>query len=384
MKEITIMVPINAQAHSLHQPALTSLQDISERIPPKPVYSRTGPSVSLIAIAVSPRDISMSLSKRLQQMQDKSQLTKPDFSGLSLEEMDQMKIAFGHQQLGKPFKEVWDREQSWVTWFTQHYENSQKYEHQIFLHYIEKRVERAEVTQQAIPVTNVHQSEDQDSCPRDNQKPSHAQELCHAQVQEHGAPAGVPGDPSRVRLRPRPGQLRSDSRAGRRGQSESPRGEQPACPCDGAAPLPDGELDVPSGSALGSPGSHARAGRSVDECQSLAQLSHAGDLSADCCYAGDLTPEGNQERKRLWQLVQQFSKEFDECLKENVNQPSHSPKITLLEVFCGPSSQLTHQARQLGYRAERCGKGSMRSPIREWKKACVFTGHPEATQKYLV
>ena len=155
MKEITIMVPINAQAHSLHQPALTSLQ-ISERIPPKPVYSRTGPSVSLIAIAVSPRDISMSLSKRLQQMQDKSQLTKPDFSGLSLDEMDQMKIAFGRQQLGKPFKEVWDREQSWVTWFTQHYENSQKYEHQIFLHYIEKRVERAEVTQQAIPVTNVH------------------------------------------------------------------------------------------------------------------------------------------------------------------------------------------------------------------------------------
>jgi hypothetical protein len=92
--------------------------------------------VTPIAIAVSFQDISMSLSKRLQQMQDKSQLTKPDFTSLSLEEMDRMTIAFGRQQLGKPFKEVWDREQPWVTWFTQHYENSQKYEHQIFLHYI--------------------------------------------------------------------------------------------------------------------------------------------------------------------------------------------------------------------------------------------------------
>jgi hypothetical protein len=111
--------------------------------------------VTPIAIAVSFQEISMSLSKRLQQMQDKSQLTKPDFTSLSLEEMDRMTIAFGRQQLGKPFKEVWDREQPWVTWFTQHYENSQKYEHQIFLHYIETRVERAELTQQAIPVTNV-------------------------------------------------------------------------------------------------------------------------------------------------------------------------------------------------------------------------------------
>lgn len=154
MKLITIRVPINAQDHNLHQPALTSLQ-ISKGTSAKPLYSLTGPSVNPIAIAVSSRDISMSLSKRLQQMQDKSQLTKPDFSGLSLEEMDQMKIAFGRQQLGKPFKEVWDREQAWVTWFTQHYENSQKYEHQIFLHYIETKVERAELTQQAIPVTNV-------------------------------------------------------------------------------------------------------------------------------------------------------------------------------------------------------------------------------------
>ena len=76
---------------------------------------------------------------------------------LQVVQMDLMKIEFGRQQLGKTFKEVWDREQPWVTWFTQHYENSQKYEHQIFLHYIETKVERAGLTQQAIPVTNVPQ-----------------------------------------------------------------------------------------------------------------------------------------------------------------------------------------------------------------------------------
>jgi|OrbCmetagenome_4_1107370.scaffolds.fasta_scaffold64011_1 hypothetical protein len=96
----------------------------------------------------------MSLSKRLQQMQDKSQMTKPDFSKMSMEDMDHMKIDFGRQQLGKTFKTVWDQEQSWVTWFAQHYEHSHKYEHQVFLHYVEMKVEHAELTQQAIPVTN--------------------------------------------------------------------------------------------------------------------------------------------------------------------------------------------------------------------------------------
>ena len=81
-------------------------------------------------------------------------MTKPDFSKMSVEAMDHMKIDFGRQQLGKTFKTVWDQEQSWVTWFAQHYEHSHKYEHQMFLHYVELKVERAELTQQAIPVTN--------------------------------------------------------------------------------------------------------------------------------------------------------------------------------------------------------------------------------------
>ena len=85
-------------------------------------------------------------------------------------------------------------------------------------------------------------------------------------------------------------------------------------------------------------------------------MTHAGDLSGECFYSGDFTPEVHQERKRLWQLVHQFTSEFEQLIKDHASQTSRSPKLSILEVFCGPNSQLSHQARQLGYRAERCGR----------------------------
>jgi hypothetical protein len=41
---------------------------------------------------------------------------------------------------------MWTREQKWVLWFTQHYAQSQKYDHRMFLYYVEKKIERCELT----------------------------------------------------------------------------------------------------------------------------------------------------------------------------------------------------------------------------------------------
>ena len=199
-------------------------------------------------------------------------------------------------------------------------------------------------------------TKDQDASRPGDQEPGHAKELCSSQGQGSSSPDGDSGGISGVRLRPRSRELRGDPRPGECGKSEPPRGGQPSCPCDGAAPLPDGERDGQSDSALGVSGTDARGCRSVGECPSLAQMNHAGDLSGDCFYSGDFTMECHQERKRLWQLVHQFTSELDQCIEEHASRTSHSPKLSILEVFCGPNSQLTHQARQLGYRAERCGR----------------------------
>ena len=199
-------------------------------------------------------------------------------------------------------------------------------------------------------------SKDQDAGRFGHQEPGHAKELCSSQEQGCSSPVGDPGRLAGLRLRSRSRELRGDPRPGECGKSKPPRGGQSPCPCDGTAPLSDGERDGQSNSALGISGTDARGGRSVGECPSLAQMTHAGDLSGECFYSGDFTPEVHQERKRLWQLVHQFTSEFEQLIKDHASQTSRSPKLSILEVFCGPNSQLSHQARQLGYRAERCGR----------------------------
>ncbi len=60
-----------------------------------------------------------------------------------------------------------------------------------------------------------------------------------------------------------------------------------------------------------------------------------------------------KEKKLFWQLVHQIEQEL--CQVQNrVNH--HRKSCDLFEIFCGPSSQLTHQAQQLGMTAHRFGK----------------------------
>ena len=94
----------------------------------------------------------MSLSKRLQQVQEIKPPAPLDFSQWSLADLEESKIDFGKQQLGKKYRQVWEDEQHWVMWFIQHYEKSTKMEHQKFIHFVNLKVERAEISGQTVPV----------------------------------------------------------------------------------------------------------------------------------------------------------------------------------------------------------------------------------------
>lgn len=95
----------------------------------------------------------MSLSKRLQKVQETVEPTKEDFSQWSMAELEASVIDFGQAQKGKTFATVWEESQPWVTWFVQHYEKSAKSSHQKFVHYVNLKVERAELTGTKVPVS---------------------------------------------------------------------------------------------------------------------------------------------------------------------------------------------------------------------------------------
>ena len=94
----------------------------------------------------------MALSKRLQMVQEKTEPVRYDFSMWSMAELEDSLIDFGQTHKGKTYAHMWDQEQQWITWFVQHYEKSSKPNHQKFIHFVSLKVERAELTQQKIPM----------------------------------------------------------------------------------------------------------------------------------------------------------------------------------------------------------------------------------------
>jgi hypothetical protein len=72
------------------------------------------------------------LAKRLQKVQQPAEEASPDLSQYSLDQLETTCINFGKTHQGKSFNHMWNQEQAWVPWFTQHYSKSRKPEHQIF------------------------------------------------------------------------------------------------------------------------------------------------------------------------------------------------------------------------------------------------------------
>lgn len=84
----------------------------------------------------------------------------------------------------------------------------------------------------------------------------------------------------------------------------------------------------------------------VDEC-----LKTAGELPDASQHDCQLTPEANRELHMFRKCLRQITKEYNQCAKDI--KPISRTRV--MEVFCGPQSQLTAQCHKLGHSAIRFG-----------------------------
>ena len=105
--------------------------------------------ISPSLISIRPSSL-MALAQRLKKLQVKADEKPEDLSHLQLVDLHQEKIQFGQKHHGTSFQTVWETDQSWVTWVTQHYGASTKGAHRKFMWYVELQIEKAEKTGEKI------------------------------------------------------------------------------------------------------------------------------------------------------------------------------------------------------------------------------------------
>ena len=87
-----------------------------------------------------------------------------------MEQLDNYKIKFGKTHVGKTFSQMWRQEQKWILWFAQHYSKSHKWDHRVFLYYVDEggalRAVRVEDSgHQQHRDTSCHESKADQHCP---------------------------------------------------------------------------------------------------------------------------------------------------------------------------------------------------------------------------
>lgn len=99
------------------------------------------------------------LANRLQKLQQAAPEPVFDFSHLAMEKLENHKIKFGKTHVGKTYRHMWENEQRWILWFSQHYSRSSKWDHREFLHYVEMKVERCELAGTKVSVQSASEQE---------------------------------------------------------------------------------------------------------------------------------------------------------------------------------------------------------------------------------
>ena len=310
------------------------------------------------------------LSRRLQRIQERVEVSLPTLESLSLEQMEKQVMDFGKAHVGKCYRQMWDQEQAYISWFVSHYQASTKLEHRKFLQYITCKVDRAELTGERIPVKpaekDLHVFTGKGygkQSPKAKSRsgpmastgaiPEAAMDEMHQLVQkgfcEPGRSLAVPGS----------GSLRDCSERGDPGRANPSRDRSLGKPN-----VEPGERSEPRDPASGGVKHTASntTGGSIDP--DWDRLEEAGDLSADCFVNNDSGEHINHERKYFQSLVCTITQELEQCLKEHAKLLTRPSLIDILEVFCSSDSQITHQCQQLGFRARRFdfSKGDLQTP----------------------
>ena len=305
---------------------------IRKRNPSHPPIAVCVPSPSPKVSLCPVESIMASLAARLQRVQAAVEQPLPDLSQYSLQQMDAFQIDFGKAHLGQTYLEVWQQDQQWVSWFVSHFQRSPKTTHRMFLHYVNLQVERAEVEGSLVELTQNIEMPDQGQS--------------QGSIDYTGS--GHPHRGSRM------GHGSGGVHVGSHRRLCGPTRHS----ASGIANVEHGECSDPSHRPPGEDhGQHGCSSPLQDQVRDArsewSTLLSAGDICGDeeACVVD--SEERNREGRQFKHMLKKIQHEFSETQQEFLTQdPKH---CHLFEVFCGPQSQLTHQAQQLGFRSVRFG-----------------------------
>lgn len=102
------------------------------------------------------------LSQRLNRVQERVTTNAGNrrLQDISLDEMDNFVVMFGERHRNRRFIEVWESDQNWINFVVKRYESSEKPAHKELMHYINLKVERAELSQTPLPPRNSWDDQD--------------------------------------------------------------------------------------------------------------------------------------------------------------------------------------------------------------------------------
>ena len=132
----------------------------------------------------------MSLSKRLKELQERDSGELKDISHLTLKDLQDQKVQFGEKHLGRPFHQVWEEDQEWISFIASKYADSTKMSHRLIVRYITLRVEQHERSQTPIRVAPPVESQAASSqlpmslrpVPKIKAKPKAASQIPHSEI----------------------------------------------------------------------------------------------------------------------------------------------------------------------------------------------------------
>ena len=274
-----------------------------------------------------------------------------------------MKVEFGTKHLGHRYLDVWNGDQSWIVWFLKHYSQSVKTAHRLMVYYIECKIERAELEGKQVLMTVPATSSPMTSSGAHG-KPLHtqakakaSQHRCHAKRFQSSIQSSRVGRLDDVELFEDMGaQIERSQMEARMNNMENAINsillhlEQMAQHLKHECLEHRIPVDVAAADMFG--------------------FLAAGDPSHDCDQHEGLSNHSCVERQRFWKLVNKYEQELRSMATETKLSTVSQKKLDVLEVFCGPNSQLTKQCNNLGYTAERLGYAQCDLRVKRVARCC--------------
>ena len=267
----------------------------------------------------------MTLAERFARVQLAQDLTLSNelevFKALPFADQCQTAVAFGKAHLGKKFLDVWHQEPRWLQWVLKNYEDSKKVEHLKLFHFVQVMLEQEETGIMPKPVNKGSQA-----IPKAKAKGKSSHHM--PETENHAETVHLCAGGRRGAL----GHHQQPSSPRRSDRSSA--GKDASCgECTDRNPDP--------------------AASSLLDAREIDRSYHAaGDDNDECDDVLFTCTQQQKFKVQLQELIKRFETEL--LVTQHQNQ-KHGKPLHLVEVFCGPKSELTRQTLQLKGNAVRFG-----------------------------